>query len=184
MIAPPAIQAVVPAISPPDFYFLGTQSHRVAFLHQHLTNGSNPASLSPLTPFVEAVFFAKSRVFILDAFFNHEHGLPALFAEDAILESQARFRVISRQPFPDEWLKERPDWSSISSHVSACLVWRRHDHPWFHGRFAIVDDVLWHFGSTVGGAHPSFDAATRWADPDLVTAFEYRFKKTWGPDQP
>ena len=36
----------------------------------------------------------------------------------------------------------------------------RHCFPFLHDRFAIVDNALWHFGSTVGGGHPGLTAAS------------------------
>jgi hypothetical protein len=180
VISPPAINVAAPPIAPPEFFFLGTQGHRVAYLHKSLTDASRPTSLPPLAPFVEAVFYSTDRVWILDAFFDEQHGLPALFAEDAILESKAEFRIISRQAVPTAWLGEQRDWAAISPR----LLWRQRDYAWFHGRFAIVDGNLWHFGSTVGGAYPGLDAASRWYDPVLVGAFQHRFEDTWGEDKP
>ena len=45
-------------------------------------------------------------------------------------------------------------------------------------RFAIVDDGLWHFGSTVGGGHPGLTAASGpWSASD-TRAVEF-FEECW-----
>ena len=36
----------------------------------------------------------------------------------------------------------------------------RHSFPFLHDRFAIVDEGLWHFGSTVGGGHRGLTAVS------------------------
>jgi hypothetical protein len=44
-----------------------------------------------------------------------------------------------------------------------------------HDRFALVDDDLWHFGSTVGGGYHQLSAASRgWYEraPELSRVFE------------
>jgi hypothetical protein len=178
MIAPPTgPRLVAPPPDPPEFFFLGTQDCRLALLHPRLREIPKPGTLPPLTAFVEAVFFALDRVWILDPFFDHQHGLPALFEQDALLESRAHFRVISRERVPKEWLETRANWNLIASR----LRWRPRAYAWFHGRFALVDGELWHFGSTVGGAYPGFDAASRWRDDALVRTFQEQFESLWGP---
>lgn len=51
---------------------------------------------------------------------------------------------------------------------------------YMHDRFAIVDDELWHFGATVGGFHPSVNAASRgWdaVDSGAIEFFELAWRK-------
>jgi hypothetical protein len=47
-----------------------------------------------------------------------------------------------------------------------------------HDRFAIVDDELWHFGATVGGAHRSVNAFSRGWDAKTTRASEF-FEEAW-----
>ena len=47
-----------------------------------------------------------------------------------------------------------------------------------HDRFAIVDDELWHFGATVGGAHRSVNAFSRGWDASTTRAAEF-FDEAW-----
>jgi hypothetical protein len=47
-----------------------------------------------------------------------------------------------------------------------------------HDRFAIVDSELWHFGATVGGAHPSVNAFSRGWDANKTGAIAF-FEELW-----
>jgi len=47
-----------------------------------------------------------------------------------------------------------------------------------HDRFALVDDELWHFGATVGGAHRSINAYSRGWDVEATRAREF-FDEVW-----
>lgn len=47
-----------------------------------------------------------------------------------------------------------------------------------HDRFALVDDELWHFGATVGGAHRSINAYSRGWDAGKTRAIEF-FEEAW-----
>jgi hypothetical protein len=127
-----------------------------------------------LEPFVTAVFGASERLWILDPHFDHEHGLsPILFG--AILESQAEVRIVSKKELPRDWLEAQTNWADVRGR----FFWQTRPCSWLHGRFALLDSELWHFGSTVGGAYPGFDAASRWYDPALVASFSYHFSDTW-----
>lgn len=54
----------------------------------------------------------------------------------------------------------------------------KYSFPFLHDRFAIVDDDLWHFGSTVGGGHPGLTAASGpWPASD-TRAVEF-FDECW-----
>lgn len=48
-----------------------------------------------------------------------------------------------------------------------------------HDRFAVVDDQLWHFGATVGGAHRSVNAFSFGWDAAAARAKEF-FEEVWG----
>ena len=54
----------------------------------------------------------------------------------------------------------------------------RHDFPFLHDRFAIVDGELWHFGSTVGGGHPGVTAASGPWSTSTTRAVEF-FEECW-----
>lgn len=47
-----------------------------------------------------------------------------------------------------------------------------------HDRFALIDDELWHFGATVGGAHRSINAYSRGWDAGETRAMEF-FEEAW-----
>lgn len=176
MIAPPrSAREVTPPSTPPEFFFLGTQHHDVAYLHPRVRDMIRSDRLPPLDPFVRSIIYAERDVAILDPHFDALHGFPALFELNAILESKAAFRIISKKSKPTEWLESQPHWKTIDRRVK----WKQVRHDWLHGRFALVDEALWHFGSTVGGMYPGFDAATRWHEPALRTNFRRQFDHLW-----
>jgi len=47
-----------------------------------------------------------------------------------------------------------------------------------HDRFAVIDDELWHFGATVGGFHPSVNAASRGWPAEATGATKF-FELAW-----
>ena len=176
MILPPyAVREVTPPTSKPEFFFLGTQRADVTYLHPRVRDMARSDRLPPLEAFVESILYAENEVAILDPHFDAIHGLPALFEMNAILDSNAAFRIISKKKKPTEWLEEQPNWRTIDRRVQ----WKEVRHDWIHGRFALVDGVLWHFGSTVGGMYPAFDAATRWYEPGVCTNYHRHFDRLW-----
>ena len=49
----------------------------------------------------------------------------------------------------------------------------------FHDRYALIDQELWHFGSTVGGGYPLLSSVSRgWIGH--VSDFETLFLNWWG----
>lgn len=51
-------------------------------------------------------------------------------------------------------------------------------YPHLHDRFAVVDDELWHFGSTVGGFHRGLTAASRGWPAQATRAVDF-FEEVW-----
>jgi hypothetical protein len=72
---------------------------------------------------------------------------------------------------------------ALPNHVTPDVQWRCGDFSGFslHDRFAIVDDELWHFGATVGGAHRSVNAFSRGWSAKETGALQYFFE-LWGDD--
>lgn len=118
-----------------------------------------------LVAFEKAVMGAHRRLLVLDPHFD-EVGVRAL--RDALEYSQANeVRFLTGQTADDTtpWRQElevrinmnRADRREVEVHWRKL---RRNSFPFLHDRFAIVDDALWHFGATVGGGHPSVNAAS------------------------
>jgi hypothetical protein len=73
--------------------------------------------------------------------------------------------------------RELSDWKASQDQSLAKCVQIKYSNLDFHDRFAVIDYELWHFGSTVGGAHPKFGAVTRGWDGE---EFRKVFNTIWG----
>lgn len=122
-----------------------------------------------LRAFEQAVTEAAIHVLVLDPHFDRQ---GAEILGGALLLSQARdVRLLtSRGGLLEEERKGlasmltescnegRLDNLKVEARWSAALD--RHDFPFLHDRFAVVDGSLWHFGATVGGGHRGLTAAS------------------------
>ena len=140
-----------------------------------------------LVAFEVAVESALTRVLVLDPHFD-EVGLTVL--GPALSRSQALdVRLLTSRSDIDDQDRERRrkelvDYRNLywSGPGGVEVRWStnldRHSFPFLHDRFAIVDDGLWHFGSTVGGGHPGLTAASGpWSASD-TRAVEF-FEECW-----
>lgn len=129
-----------------------------------------------LLTFKNAVMEAQKRLLVLDPYFDevgvdavryalelsHVREVRILTREDGTYGRQDLLQSINRNRtdglYVDvQWVNYvRPRKRKKSSYV------RTDDVPAFplHDRYAIVDDALWHFGATVGGAHECINAAS------------------------
>lgn len=122
-----------------------------------------------LVAFEVAVESALARVLVLDPHFD-EVGLnvlgPALSGSRALdvrlltgrgdIDAQDRER--RRKTLVHHLNSNRSGFGGVDVRWRAKLD--KHSFPYLHDRFAIVDDGLWHFGSTVGGGHSGLTAAS------------------------
>lgn len=122
----------------------------------------------PIPEFEEALLSAGSRIWIADPFFEHRFGLSTIW--NALCFTNAiDIRVISHERLQAEWLDQLKDTFGHSLKVP--LQWR-YGFQQLHDRFAVVDNDLWHFGSTVGGGYPGFGAASAgWSCDDMIRIF-------------
>ncbi len=122
--------------------------------------------------FFEAVTLASERLWIMDPFFDHKIGLSSIWR--ALTCGVKDIRIISHEPKPGEWIKARQAKDPINSDIQ----WKNGFQE-LHDRFAIVDDEVWHFGSTVGGGYTRFSAASRgWNAADLSVLFKNRWESS------
>jgi hypothetical protein len=125
------------------------------------------------------------RLLVIDNYFDREHGLEPLcsFLETRTL---ALVRILSPEIADADIANMRDELfqylrASLPRDVVPDVQWRNRIATRLptHDRFAIVDDELWHFGATVGGAHPSVNAFSRgWSAS--VTKAEEHFDHLWG----
>ena len=146
-------------------------------------------SAMTLSAFNLAVATACQRLLIMDMHFD-KIGVESL--QHAFERSQASdVRLLTGDVKKDEWYKMCNDLKKrINSHRSDQKVvdvqWRitlqKDSYPFLHDRFAVVDNALWHFGATVGGGHPSLNAASGpWSAKDTraVKFFDECWRKSY-----
>ena len=114
--------------------------------------------------FALAVINAHSRLLIMDRHFD-ETGVKSLqctfegsrASDVRLLTGSVDDLETKRIDLEDRINKYRNDQRvNVRWHTTL----HRNSYPFLHDRFAVVDDALWHFGATVGGGHPSLNAAS------------------------
>ena len=137
-----------------------------------------------LVAFEKAVNAAMRHILVLDPHFDNI-GANAL--ELGLIGSQASdIRLLTGPVQKAKELLRRKLTEAINlDRDSGLLVevqWAptldRRSFPFLHDRFAIVDGSLWHFGSTVGGGHPSLTAASGPWSASQTRAKEF-FEECW-----
>lgn len=124
-----------------------------------LRESASPDSpTEPLEEFETAAWEAERRLWVLDLHFDFWCGLAPII--DALTATPLHFqvRILSGR-------KERKEicrgLQQRSRELERKIEFRTLERDVVHDRFALVDDDLWHFGSTVGGGHHLFSAASR-----------------------
>ena len=149
---------------------------------------SNNDTVLKLVAFAEAVMKAEKHILILDPHFDK---IGANMLGPALEFSQVgKVRLLTRrgavtQTEREELRREltqycnlnRVDTSRVNVRWSATLD--NSSIPFLHDRFAIVDESLWHFGSTVGGGHPGLTAVSGPWSATRTRAEEF-FEECWG----
>lgn len=128
---------------------------------------------SRLEKFAEVVLMATVRVLIMDPHFDGRCGLASIW--DALEQTgAATIRILTNRHHElEEWLKEKDYRLPVNIEVRHNQISNVHD------RFAVIDYDLWHFGSTVGGAHPKLSATSHgWSNhvPPFVRLFDELWK--------
>ena len=140
-----------------------------------------------LVVFEAAVMAALVRILVIDPHFD---AIGAMVLGPALSSSQARdVRLLTGGSDLDRATRERlrhvltqslnqdqPIPRSVEVRWNANLDKRC--FPFLHDRFAIVDEALWHFGSTVGGGHPGLTAASGPWSTSGTRAAEF-FEECW-----
>ena len=121
---------------------------------------------------------AEHRVWIMDPHFDGECGYGVI---QTALELACEERKQQRIPLDVRILtgrfRELEDWMK-KRNLHSTHVQRRECLTGLHDRYVLVDDELWHFGSTVGGGHPELSSASRgWFNH--VEDFSVLFKNWW-----
>ncbi|OQW90683.1 MAG: hypothetical protein BWK78_06420 [Thiotrichaceae bacterium IS1] len=141
-----------------------------------------------LEEFQYAIMEAKDRLWIMDSNFD-AYGVASIL--EALQSSHVK-QIWILTGKKDSQKEHIPYWKlqlenvrnerQAKDHIPADIQWKtglsNEKYPYLHDRFAIVDHELWHFGATVGGGHPSLNAATRGWDADQTKAITF-FMDVW-----
>ncbi len=141
-----------------------------------------------LEEFQYAIMEAKDRLWIIDSNFD-AYGVASILEALQVSNVKQIWILTGKKDSQKEHI---PDWKlqlenvrnerQAKDHIPADIQWKtglsNEKYPYLHDRFAIVDHELWHFGATVGGGHPSLNAATRGWDADQTKAITF-FRDVW-----
>jgi hypothetical protein len=140
----------------------------------------------------QAALRAARRVLILDPHFDMQNGVIPL-CEALSLSFITTVQINTRQSEEDQEIAEylellRQILQDKLPTNNVAVVEVRHNAVRLpatmgdlelHDRFAIVDNELWHFGSTCGGSYRGVTAHSRGWDAQATNAEVY-FNEVWG----
>jgi hypothetical protein len=156
-------------------------------LHERFN--TSPHDRLPLKGFADSVLLANARVWVLDLFFGepekYEGGyyrsIPSILWEALLMTEAISLRFLTKPSYDAELPHairnaRKGRFPGPSFGISWIGGLRDKDlYPFAHDRFAIVDEELWHFGSTVGAGQARLTAASRgWSAIDTGAADFYR----------
>jgi hypothetical protein len=170
-----------PSLVPPapELFWIGTTDDRRCLWPRYSSRAAADLAVTcPLKPFLNSVRSAQSRVWILDPHFEGTNGYAILReALDPMLENARKTRRPVDVRILTSRLPELKRWLADERITPRDIAIKGRDG--FHDRYALVDDDLWHFGSTVGGADTLLSSASRgWADH--AADFGTLFLNWWG----
>lgn len=171
--AAPSTAAVHPSAAP-ELYWIGTSTQSSCLWPE----SPSPGEVEGLEVFLLALADASARIWILDPHFEGEEGYEVLkpWIQSALDIARSERRRIDVRIMTGR-LGELEAWIENNS-VAVDEVQRKGTARPLHDRYAVVDDDLWHFGSTVGGGHPGLSSASRgWGRH--VNNFETLFRSWW-----
>ena len=145
-------------------------------------DGDKTTLIFPLSAFTSAVKNSQKCILVLDPHFDKvgvDALLPALEAETS-RATDIRLLTGSGKCEKEELRRllelSRNTARTTSDQVE--ILWSTRKLSFLHDRFAVVDDDLWHFGSTVGGGHRGLTAASGpWPEGD--THGKRFFEECW-----
>jgi len=119
--------------------------------------------------FRDAVRLANQRVWLLDEQLLRDDNSVGLLvqllrdtnATDIIIVTASKAGALERAGWLKALEKELQDRKRRAPpRIRISLDLNRADVAQIHDRFAVIDDVLWHCGATVGGLHRDINAMT------------------------
>jgi len=136
---------------------------------------------TPTRPFMEAVAGARARLWVFDLHFD-DVGVDPL--SDSLQHSRVRDVKLLTREQEEKWLDTLLAARQLAGFPAGRerLIWipglRRGEFPFAHDRFAVVDEAVWHFGHTVGGASPLMVAASGGWNAEQTAAGTF-YRRIW-----
>lgn len=147
-----------------------------------------------LVPFLEAIRKARECLWIIDKNFLQKKEPSGQNGIDTIYKAVAVSKVkdikiiampggLKRTKAEDEMKRLRHARKNFKAGseglpIAICTNLDKRISALIHDRFAIIDDVLWHFGSDVGGRDAALNAVSFGWDADVTRAKSF-FSELW-----
>jgi hypothetical protein len=136
--------------------------------------------------FRSAVRRARDRIWVLDDYLfsddkSAERLIDVLFETAAIDIKLATSEKIGAKEWALYLKALGPDFRNPATRIKVSLNLRKmesRDMVDVHDRFAVIDDVLWHCGATIGGLHHAINAMTFGWSVRETRAVEF-FDRLW-----
>ncbi|WP_201591401.1 hypothetical protein [Psychrobacter fozii] len=142
-----------------------------------------------LNSFTQSLRHASERVWILDTYMNKNlsnNGVFESLLKSIIINSSTLdVRFYLKSKVNESEIKGLIDFSNDEireqrgSNVATNIVCGFYDDlSYLHDRFAIIDNILWHFGSDVGASLPSLHATSYGWNVDKLNIINF-FEELW-----
>jgi len=140
--------------------------------------------------FRNAVHLARNRIWLLDEQLLRDdksvRHLVGLFedtsATDIKIVTASKEGATERAKWLKDLEKEKQEsrrGTPLRIQISLNLNKAMRNVPNIHDRFAVIDDVLWHCGATIGGLHNAINAMTFGWSAHTTHAVDF-FNRLWG----
>lgn len=141
--------------------------------------------------FINAILNAKDRIWIIDGYLHwadeedkNNTKLRALIELIHIkIEQIKQVRFYFKQDMNKASVEEILIKVNhvLQKEYNKIIDYRFFSYENIHDRFAIIDDVLWHFGSDVGATNPALNATSYGWDANYLKAIEF-FDEFWSAE--
>lgn len=150
--------------------------------HNSYSNSYYPSLFSQ--QFRDAINEAQKRIWLIDGYLSESDSRSKLDSMIDMLHQRMFYIDDIRIFFKKD--EHKTDIDEVLKVFNADLLPKVHkeiqykffDYRFIHDRFAIIDDVLWHFGSDVGSTNKSIHATSYGWDANYLKAIKF-FEDFW-----
>lgn len=141
--------------------------------------------------FIDSILEAKDRIWLIDGYLHwadeKDKNNTKLKALIEIIELRMEYVTQVRFYFKQDKYQDSIEEilnkfnHELKHKYNKIIDYRFFSYENIHDRFAIIDDVLWHFGSDVGATNPSLNATSYGWDANYLKAIEF-FDEFWSAE--